>query len=431
MGAVATVGRLADVTSAVERAVDRLVATDLDAADASEVTALVRTLARIESRLAGVTARAVGVAQRSGAIEGSGATSATTWLADQTGSTTHSAAAAVRLGRALEEAPTLAASVADGSLTADTAGSLARAIDRGVLGPEAVDQLVDEARDLPAGVLARAVRAREALEDHRRLRRDERWARQRRSHSHRRLEDGSVEGTYRLDPLAGELWLTAVQTLATPDPADVAAEDQRTRGQREADAIEALARLLLDGGTADTGATVRPHVTVVVPVAALHPDGETAERAGALGTTDRGTVLSTATVRQLLCDATVRRLVVDPEGRPLDVGRATRTWSGAQRAASAAVDGGCRGPSCDRPFGWTQLHHIDWWSRGGRTDLDRAVPLCTHCHHLVHDDGWTVDLDAPTRIATWTSPGGQVVTTRARGPAGDLARPPGRADPPT
>ena len=415
--ATATVVRLAEVTSAVETAVDALVATDVESADAVEVTALVRALARIGSRLAGVTARAVGVAERVGAVDGAGSSSVTRWLADETGSTTHSAAAAVRLSRAMDAAPSLAAGVANGSLTADKAGSLARAIDRGVLDAQAVDGLVDDARRLPAGMVARTVREREARADQQRLRRDERWARQRRSHSHRRSEDGSVEGHYRLDPLAGETFLTALEAWLQPDPADTPDGQRRTRAQREADALVAMAQATLDTGATGTGATVRPHVTVVVPVAMLHPDGDAAEQAGVIGTTDRGTVLSVAATRSLLCDATVRRLVVDPQGRPLDVGRATRTWSGAQRAASAAVDGGCRGPSCDRPFGWTQLHHIDWWSRGGRTDLDRAVPLCTRCHHLVHDDGWSVELDPTSRLATWTSPDGRVLTCRPRGPA--------------
>lgn len=409
--------QVAGATSAIAAALDTLGGTDLGQVSAATLTTLVRSIARIESRLAAITARAVAVADRAGAVEASGATSATTWLADTTGSSTHSAAGAVHLSRALDEAPRVAASLEAGRLSTDKARTLARALDRGVLDGEAVDALVDDARTLPAGVFSRHVRAREAAADHRRLRRDEQWARQRRSVTSRRLDDGSVEGTFRLDPVAGDTVLAALRANATRDPADTPSDQRRSRAQRHADALEAIARHALDRGAGGDELNVRPHVSVVVPVEALSPRLEDAIEAGAIGTTDQGTLLSAHAVRAILCDATVRRVVVDPAGQPLDVGRATREWSGAQRAASAAVDGGCRGPRCDRPFTWTQLHHVDWWSRGGRTDLARGIPLCHHCHRLVHDDGWRVDLDPATRVATWTSPLGRSVTTLPRGPA--------------
>ena len=46
-------------------------------------------------------------------------------------------------------------------------------------------------------------------------------------------------------------------------------------------------------------------------------------------------------------------------------------------------------PGCGaRQF--TQAHHIIWWGRGGRTDLDNLLLLCTMHHKLVHEYGWTV-----------------------------------------
>lgn len=404
-------------TAAIGDALDRLVSVDLGALPADELTRLVRTIARTEARLAGLTARAVAAARSVGAVEASGSPTPVIWLADATGSTTHSASRAVSLGRAIDAAPAIGDGLAQGTLATDKATTLARALDRGVLGTSDVDRLVEDARRLPAGVFAREVRAREAAADNARLRRDEQWARQRRSLTTRRDDDGSVEGRFRLDPLAGDTVLTALRSLATLDLADTPIEQRRTRAQRDADALEAMARHALDDGVGGSERSTRPHISVLVPVQALAPDGGTAAGLGAVGTSEHGTPLSMETVRQLLCDAAIRRVVVAPEGRPLDVGRATRSWSGAQRVASAAVDGGCRGPSCDRPFAWTYLHHIDWWSEGGHTDIDRGIPLCGHCHRLVHDHEWHVDLDAATRIATWTSPAGRTTTTYPRGPA--------------
>ena len=34
----------------------------------------------------------------------------------------------------------------------------------------------------------------------------------------------------------------------------------------------------------------------------------------------------------------------------------------------------CAADGCDRPYAWSELHHEDPWSRGGRTDLAKAIP---------------------------------------------------------
>ena len=35
-----------------------------------------------------------------------------------------------------------------------------------------------------------------------------------------------------------------------------------------------------------------------------------------------------------------------------------------------------------------QAHHIVWWERGGATDLDNLVLVCSFHHKLVHEYGW-------------------------------------------
>ncbi len=52
-------------------------------------------------------------------------------------------------------------------------------------------------------------------------------------------------------------------------------------------------------------------------------------------------------------------------------------------------DGGrCRFCGCTR---WLQGHHLTWWSRGGRTDLDNLLVTCSRCHKLFHEGGWTIE----------------------------------------
>ena len=74
----------------------------------------------------------------------------------------------------------------------------------------------------------------------------------------------------------------------------------------------------------------------------------------------------------------------------VDVGRAKRTAQPAQWRAIKARHQTCAWPGCDRPASWTQAHHIELWKDGGRTDLDKMIPLCYHHHRLVHEGGWQV-----------------------------------------
>jgi len=73
--------------------------------------------------------------------------------------------------------------------------------------------------------------------------------------------------------------------------------------------------------------------------------------------------------------------------QPLEVGRATRVVSAAQRAALAVRDGGCRFPGCDRPPAWCEAHHLRHWLHGGATDPANLVLLCRAHHRAVHEGG--------------------------------------------
>ena len=98
-----------------------------------------------------------------------------------------------------------------------------------------------------------------------------------------------------------------------------------------------------------------------------------------------GERLSVGEVRRLACAHGVLPAVLGSKSEVLDLGRRRRLFTAAQRKALAIRDGGCRAEGCDIPAAWTEAHHKDPWSTGGKTDLDDGVLLCSRHHHLVHD----------------------------------------------
>ncbi|GAA1439618.1 HNH endonuclease signature motif containing protein [Leifsonia poae] len=103
--------------------------------------------------------------------------------------------------------------------------------------------------------------------------------------------------------------------------------------------------------------------------------------------------LSASTVRRMAADANIIPVVLGAEGDVLDLGRARRLFSRAQKLALAERDGGCAWAGCPHPPSYTEAHHIRWWNaHGGTTDLDNGVLLCSRHHHRIHDDEWQIEV---------------------------------------
>ncbi|WP_255218009.1 HNH endonuclease signature motif containing protein [Micrococcus lylae] len=98
-------------------------------------------------------------------------------------------------------------------------------------------------------------------------------------------------------------------------------------------------------------------------------------------------------IRRIACDADIIPAVLGGEGEILDLGRARRLFTRAQRKAITARDGGCAAPGCTIPAAWCEVHHIDHWEHGGPTDVDNGVLLCSHHHHAVHSGWWEIDVE--------------------------------------
>ena len=90
--------------------------------------------------------------------------------------------------------------------------------------------------------------------------------------------------------------------------------------------------------------------------------------------------------RRLACTANILPAVLGADSEILDLGRARRLFSPAQRKAMAIRDRTCRAEGCDIPAAWCEAHHATQpWTQGGRTDLADGLLLCSWHHHRAHD----------------------------------------------
>jgi hypothetical protein len=204
------------------------------------------------------------------------------------------------------------------------------------------------------------------------------------SYEERFLHISEMNGMYHLsgviDPEGGAALKSAVDALAKR----LGQDDGRTPKQRRADALTEIVYKALDEGKLPRRNGVRPHITVSTTL-----EGLKAELGAAASELEPGMPISSKTVQRLACDGTLCR-VLKADSVVVDVGRATRAISPAQRRALKARYRGCCGPGCDRPINWTTPHHIEFWSLGGVSNLPNLLPLCYYHHRLVHEGGWQV-----------------------------------------
>ncbi|MFL6076653.1 MAG: DUF222 domain-containing protein [Mycobacteriales bacterium] len=189
--------------------------------------------------------------------------------------------------------------------------------------------------------------------------------------------DGTVAVDATLDPASGAIFRGVIDALtALPAPGD-----DRTRPQRQADALIELCRLHMDNGSLRTRGRQYPHVNVTVGLETL-----LAVEGCEPGRLDHTTVpIPAETVQRLACDAEFTRIVLGPESEVLDVGRTRRLAHPPLDRAIRHRDRTCRWETCDRPANMCHLHHVIPWWAGGRTDQDNMIMLCEFHHRLVHE----------------------------------------------
>jgi hypothetical protein len=192
-------------------------------------------------------------------------------------------------------------------------------------------------------------------------------------------ESGAVFLSGVFDSEGGAAIRTALEPLARRSGAD----DHRTYDRRMADALVDVATHALDNGLVPQSASQRTHLQVTTSLETLMGlDGAPAAEL------EFSLPISAKAVERLACDCSVTRILLGSDSLVIDVGRAKRVISGAQRKALNARDQHCVWPGCDRPASWTSGHHLQHWIHGGTSDLPNLALLCYRHHWMVHEGGW-------------------------------------------
>ncbi|GCD91462.1 HNH endonuclease signature motif containing protein [Nocardioides sp. LS1] len=362
--------------------------------------AALRALARDEERLHELTLRVLAAADDV-ALE-AGARSAGAWLAHETRCGREQGAAAQRLAEALGSRCLLVGdALAEGRVNRYQAAVIVNALDAlpEDLEPEvrikAEAHLVDEAahfgpselRVLGRGVLEVVAPDVATEEERRRHEAEERAARKDTRLTMRVRGDGSTDIRIRVPEQVAARLKVYLESMTSPrrhdrDPEgagiDLGDVARLPYGRRLGEAFCALLERLPSKVLPQHGGTA---TTVMVTI-------KLDDLLSGLGvaTLGSGEVITAGEARRLACNADLMPLVLGGPSEVLDLGRIARLYSASQRKAMAVRDGHCRAEGCTIPAAWCEAHHLHPWSLGGLTDLADGVLLCSHHHHLAHDD---------------------------------------------
>lgn len=211
------------------------------------------------------------------------------------------------------------------------------------------------------------------------------------------LADGSLTRFIITADPEGAAVLRAVMAspLAAPAP-DGDGPDPRSPTQRRYDALITMIHRGVQGA-ASVPVTTKAKVIITIGYDVL------TQQLTGLGHTLTGQHLTPGQVRKLACDADLIPAVLGTNSEPLDLGRATRLATPAQRTALTLRDHHCTYPGCSMPSTWCEAHHITPWHHGGHSNLGNYALLCPRHHTHVHNRNLTASIT--TTGVTWhTSP---------------------------
>jgi hypothetical protein len=314
---------------------------------------------------------------RSGEYKADGALSLTAWLRWKCKLSGGAALERVEIARQLEKLPQTQAAFANGDVGYQHVAVLAHTAEH--VGVAAVrkeeGKLLQAAQTMDPGQFTTVAKNFEHRVDAAGALAEANRAYQRRYFHIGEPQDGIVRLDGVLDAEGGATLRTALQAFMKP-----VKDDDRTYGQRNADALVELGRQR-SGGKRD-GAGPRPQLIIRASLDTLA--GTKGAPAGEL---EGGGTVPAETVQRYACDSAIIRITGQGELEH-ELNHATRTLPASTRRALEARDRHCVFPGCTRPLIWCDGHHLVWWTRGGPTALPNLALLCRPHHRMVHEDGW-------------------------------------------
>jgi hypothetical protein len=384
-------------------------------------------------------------------------TSCAAWLSWKCQMSSGTAREHVRVARALRSLPVIRGEFAAGRLSYAKVRALTR-----IATPENEAGLAEIAGPMTGNQLERFTRAHRQVSHA-----DDAAARLQRRLVWRVEEDGSLAGTFRLPPLQAAVLLKALRAAAgdlehphDTEDGDVSTETSAGEKPRVetstslADALVAISEAYLAERVAgaddpdvyqvivhvgtdafippapttpppppDPDADTRPpaappaeapDVSAETPAPGRQVPGHPADPARCH--VEDGPAISVSNAQMVACTATLSWMRHDHDGTLLDVGRRRRRPTSALRRAARERDKcRCRFPGCESRR--VDLHHIQYWSNGGRTTLANLISLCKYHHLLVHERGYLIAAARDGAFAFSRPDGTAIPTSPALPPA--------------
>ncbi len=364
---------------------------------------IVIELREFVARTEGFSAEVVRRFEKSGAWAQDGALSIVDWLKSNGKLSGGAAMERVSMARQLEKLPETAQAFQRGDLGYQHVAILTRTAEKvgtGALKKEEAS-LLQAAQTMDPGRFASVARAFEFRVDQAAALDEANRAWSRRYLHLSEPKDGLVHLEGLLDAEGGAVVKTALDALM-PAPKH---DDDRTAGQRRADALVDLARRPLAGRKLGSTGGQRPHLVITASVETLAgiPGAPPATLDGV------GPIASEAAQRHA-CDATVSWLLGKVE-KDQETSHEHRQIPPSIRRALVARDRDCVFNGCHRPANWCDGHHVKWWTRGGETRLENLALVCGRHHRMLHEEGWTIEQAGGRWL---TTPPAHRVRARAR-----------------
>jgi hypothetical protein len=174
--------------------------------------------------------------------------------------------------------------------------------------------------------------------------------------------------------------------------------DHRTLAQRQHDALVAVGRSVLESGELGQHNGLPTSIIIRTTLQDLE------SRAG-VGVTGGGTIIPIGDLIKLAARANHWLAVFDKAtGSALELFRARRVASPAQRIMLIARDGGCTKPGCTVPAYGSQVHHAARdWAQDGQTNVDELGLACGPDNRMVGPGGWQTRINTDNDVE-WIPP---------------------------